>query len=495
MKENNKTRKLFCIAVYAIFAVFYAWLAAQIPYTHDDWDWGLDVGINQWLSASINSRYVGNFFEVIMARSEILKTVIMGAGFFLLPFIASGIAFSKTEANTHNGRVIGFVLCNVLILSMHRTIWQQTYGWVAGYANFGISAIFLLIVLKQFLHVFDDLSSQRNVFRPRTIVLFLVCLASQLFIENIAIYLFLFSVLVNFIYWYRTKRFSWEYMAMLLAALIGLVLMFSSNIYSSLWSTGEALGYRRLRVNSKTNIMAVIVGCIYQMIELPYYLYAKNFPICITILILMTVLVLQKKSGEILSKILCCVVNCIAIVCLVLSHLLVDGYLIISVAFFVIVSIELIILFRREKRRLGRLLFVWVSPICIILPIVFTNEMGARLFFSTNSVLILFAILMLRFSFSFTSTKKKVCCAVLVCTLACALLFQYGTIYYSIGECKEQREKIIESALKTGADTIYLPEYPYPEYLWEPNPKEPKREVFFKEFYNIPQDVSIVFGE
>ena len=64
---------------------FYLWVAAQIPYTHDDWDWGLEVGMQHLLKADINSRYVGNLIEVIITRSVILKTLIMGMILTLIP--------------------------------------------------------------------------------------------------------------------------------------------------------------------------------------------------------------------------------------------------------------------------------------------------------------------------------------------------------------------------------------------------------------------------
>lgn len=74
-------------------------------------------------------------------------------------------------------------------------------------------------------------------------------------------------------------------------------------------------------------------------------------------------------------------------------------------------------------------------------------------------------------------------------------IIQYGRVYYAIGRCNNQRKAIIENAIKTEADTIYLPQYPHLEYLWYPNPVEPEREIFFKDFYNIPQNVSIVITE
>ena len=64
---------------------FYIYLAAQIPYTHDDWDWGLSNGWEQLLTANINSRYSGNFLEVLMTRSGVFKTLFMGLSFCALP--------------------------------------------------------------------------------------------------------------------------------------------------------------------------------------------------------------------------------------------------------------------------------------------------------------------------------------------------------------------------------------------------------------------------
>ena len=69
------------IPVYILIAAFYFWLVAQIPYTHDDWDWGLDIGLQQLFTANLNARYAGNFFEVVMTRSELLRILIVGSGY------------------------------------------------------------------------------------------------------------------------------------------------------------------------------------------------------------------------------------------------------------------------------------------------------------------------------------------------------------------------------------------------------------------------------
>ena len=489
-----KNVNLFGILVYLVFAIFYFWMAAQVPYTHDDWDWGLDIGLQQLLTASINSRYAGNFFVVVMTRSKIAKTLIMGTGYFLLPLVLSETVYGRTDVLISKEKLIGFILCNILLLSMDISIWRQTYGWVAGYANFGISSIFLCIIFRQILNVFNDTLSEPCRFHSRSVALFLMCLIGQLFIENIAIYVFLTSIFVNCIHWYRIKRISYENISMFLAALLGLIIMFSSSLYKTLWSTGEAIdGYRQLWINSESSVQSFITGCIRQIIKMPYCLYAKNTSVCIAIIVLMSILWIQRIPNEPLRKI-CFVVNGLISACLLLCHL--GGMLAVSVTsvvFFVAITAELIVLFKDEKLLLSKMFFIWISPICIILPLAMTSELGSRLFFTSNTVLILFTLFLLRFSLKSIPSKRFL--SVALFTLACVILLRYGVVYYAIGECNEQRNTIIENAIKKGSSTIFMPKYPYPNYLWGPNPVNAEREQYFKIFYNIPDNISIVFDE
>ena len=79
--------------------------------------------------------------------------------------------------------------------------------------------------------------------------------------------------------------------------------------------------------------------------------------------------------------------------------------------------------------------------------------------------------------------KKKGLFWAIGCILACALLIQYGTVYYAIGTCKRHRDAIVEDAVAAGAETIFIPGYPYCEYIWLPDPEV--RETFFKDFYPL----------
>jgi len=110
-------------------------------------------------------------------------------------------------------------------------------------------------------------------------------------------------------------------------------------------------------------------------------------------------------------------------------------------------------------------------------------------------MLILLALFLLRRCLNAMPKKWFAAVSVAVITSVCVLLIHHGLVYHAIGECKDQREAIIETAVETGATAILLPQYPYQDYLWFPDPYGSKRESFFKDFYNIPQDVSIIFEE
>lgn len=76
--------------VMAVMLAFYLFLAWSTPYSAiDDLEWGLDVGVHWLRDGSLNSRYVGNFFAVIMCRSPLVKTLILGLSTFFIPVLTA----------------------------------------------------------------------------------------------------------------------------------------------------------------------------------------------------------------------------------------------------------------------------------------------------------------------------------------------------------------------------------------------------------------------
>jgi len=488
-------------AICGVFAIFYLWLAAQVPYTHDDWDWGLPVGLEHLLTANINGRYAGNFFEVVMTRSEVMKALIIGICNLSIPLIIASLVFPGSEKAAVTNRIACFLLGNILLLTIKRTIWQQTLGWIAGYANFGISAVFLLIVVRQLLRVFHTSPAEPQP-RPLFLAAVFVCtLVGQLFLENVAIYVVLASSLVLFLYYKKTKRISRLYLLMVIAGVIGIVLLFNSSIYATLWSDGEAIGgNRQLHMNSQSSIRSLVVLCLKQFAYLPSKIWADNLVLCLGIILLLDVLLINKNGLRTSLRCVLCIVNTV-FACVFLFHRLAALstrlYLLsvnfVSGLFFLTILWELYLLYKEDLPHFWALAFLWASPLCLQLPLVFTSESGARLFLTSNVLLMYFAAFLFRSCLQYLSKKQWLTCA-LGC-ISILLILYHGNIYSEIGACKQQRDEIIADAIATGADAITLPQYPHLEYLWLPNPLQEHRLRYFKGFFGLAEEVTITFEQ
>lgn len=292
MSSRRYTSPKIVTPLHIAFLVFYLWIAAQIPYTHDDWDWGLSIGMSQFLNATVNSRYVGNFFEIIMTRSELLKVLIMGFGYFLIPYFLSKLAVKTAKRANARSEVLLFLIANCILLTMNRGMWRQVYGWVAGYANFAISALFMSPWICEMLHAFDqDLTIQKE--SPiKLVLIFLHSVLCQLFIENLAIYHTLLGLALCIVYYIRLKKIPLKQWIMVVGFSLGLIIMFSSSIYGTLLETGEAVGsYRQIPFLGDGTIIDAILSTARTAIFLTLSLYTNHFILSLTILLLMTLLI------------------------------------------------------------------------------------------------------------------------------------------------------------------------------------------------------------
>lgn len=488
--------------IYAAVAACYFWMAAQIPYTHDDWDWGLDIGMHQLIHGTVNSRYVGNFFEVVMTRSEILKTVIMGICYFLLPFSLATIATSNCTRKREPIRFWYFLICNLLLLTMHRTIWRQVYGWVAGFANFAISAVFMMPWLYELYQIWDDRSLTKRTGFLLNCLLLILSVCSQLFLENLAIYHVLVGLTLCIAAFIRTKKVPSRYLAVLAGFVIGLIIMFSSSIYGTLMSTGTGINnYRQIPILQDQSIVHAILMIIRVAASLLSQLYAYNGSICIAIIVTLTYLFYVHRnafSEEHYNFITKC--NLLLMLLLVLCYLLDNHlpklfYLFVSLLFLFAVSSEIFLLFRKDSHSLKQLFTLWIAAPLLILPLVLTTETGARLFFNTNILLILFLLCLLMHCIPhITAARSTVLMRTIALSIGVCFIF-HGIVYTSIGICKRNRAQIIATAIQESAEAITLPAYPFQEYLHWPNPNEDCRIDYFKEFYHIPLEVNITFEE
>lgn len=483
------------IVVCLVAAFFYLWMAAQVPYTHDDWDWGLPVGIQQLVSANINSRYAGNLFVVVMTRSEAIKTLVMGLGYWLLPFLISEFAIREVSDSAKKNRTVCFLLCNVFLLTMNREIWQQTYGWVAGYANFVVSAIFMVSIIHKILSTFEGVETEQGSVK-KAFLWGAIGFVSQLFLENIALFLFVLSVCAEIYFVYKNRCVSFPLLGLAVGTTMGLAVMFGSGIYQELWNSGSAVGgYRQVFLNSKMNFYTAVVRCFDQLSAILCRVWEINPIISSMILLLLSVSLLSttEKSKYLLLALNTLVLAYFVFVCLFELRVRFAIKILSNLTYFLLVAAETIILFGKDKIFTGKLLVLWVCVPAVIAPLIITTEIGARLFLTPGILLVFFAAMLCVKVLE--NMPRAVFKAVQVCLLTAVvcLFAYYGRIYYDIGLCKSNREGIISQAVATGADFICLPQYPHIEYLWCPEPKSEQRLMFFKQFYGIGDSVTVEF--
>ena len=149
----QKPRRGFSPLFYLLLlssAVLYIWIFSNTPYAAaDDWWWGLDHGMREFLTGSANSRYVSNFLEIIVTRSVFLKAVLHGLIATAIPFFIAVLVKTRTrygadlseKANRLPETVL--LLSNILLLTIPMDVWQDAYGWIGAFSNFGFAVCFL----------------------------------------------------------------------------------------------------------------------------------------------------------------------------------------------------------------------------------------------------------------------------------------------------------------------------------------------------------------
>lgn len=500
----TKRDKNISICIYAVFAVFYLWIASQIPYLHDDWDWGLDIGLQQLLYATVNSRYAGNFFVVIMTRSELLKTLIMGAVSFAIPYLLSSFAAKQLQSDTPSCRVFLFLICNGLLLTVSHVLWKQTCGWVSGYANFVISALFLLLWIREIQVAADGLTVEKKDSPAVMAVYFLICFFGQLFIENLSIFCFGLGAVLTAVYFIRCRKVPGRILSMTAAAFLGLIVMFSSSLYGSLFSSGTAYGgYREITVLSNDATMTIVFYLFSTTMTLALMIYSMNVPLTVVTLLLFIFLLLHARgTSRRKYHIPLLILDVLLIVFFILgwindtfwqydTSLITYSSFFCVILFFFAVLVQTFLLFQGSVRNM--LVSLWFCAPMVLAPLIVTTETGPRLFFTPTVILLLFALILLASAINHMSKRTWTGIRIVAVCLTAVLLCFYSTMYAYIGQVKRTREEIIETAVESGQDTVTLPAYPFGDYLQFTNPVEDFREDFFKPFFGIPADVTVIY--
>lgn len=473
--KKEQLRKIVFWALPVVTAAFYLYLAFCVPYCHDDWDWGLDIGLRQWLHAEINSRYVGNFFVVVMTRSEIVKTLVMAVCLFLIPLLISHFAAGRYETKT-------YLLANLLLLTAPQKLWQQTYGWVSAFANFVVSAAAVLWLLRILLRRMD--TAEHKPKRPlRLAGLLLLSAACGMFYESLSVYLFVISLFgLCLCIPLKRRNAAPELAACVLGAGVGLAVILSNALFGELLDSGQALGGIRslsFEVGSGFPALMKAVTERYFGTILPGLLTVHPVLTGFTALAAIAgALTAKRKAAASIP------VSLLTAACAVPLLFPIGEALRPYAAGAELLCWAASVLLQWEKA--VRRLFFLLSAALVLAPLAVTSELGPRLYYLPCVLLAIFALSLL------PELNTKGVTGFLLLLFALSMAF-YFFVYTEIRAVTVARAEAIQAAVRSGAESVTLPNDPY-KYWWGRNPTAESRVGYFKEFYGIPPEMEVIFG-
>lgn len=504
MKLQANRRRM--LALYGLVAVFWLYIAWNVPYTGDDWDWGLDIGLTHLRTADINSRYGGNLLVVLMTRSKIFQTLLMGLTFFGIPLGMANLA--NRGKNGPWQKILTFLAANGLILTMDREIWQQTYGWVSGFANYGMSLACVLAYLWLAAPLFDS-EEERDTW-PVCLGAFLLAVAMELFLENLTLAMVVLSLALCLICWLRRRKLGYRYLCLLAGNLVGMALMFSSRIYPALFGeSSQAATGRSLSYDVSEGIGGMIRACLSSFSQdLAWQIWEKNLVICCCISVLLILLMIRQGGMFVRWTGAFLTIDVLSISYFVVFSYLERGkYFLQSIGlmkvvelaadlgFFAIVAVQIWILYREQFWKMVKLLLLWVMAPLVIAPLAAVEIEGARFFLTSNGFLMLVALHLTADVLDGVGETGIRSLMMLSVSAILSLCLFYGFLYREIGSCTRQRMVIMEEGTRSGATELVMPAYPYSvrDYVWWGEPGEPEREAYFREFFGLEPDVQMTF--
>ncbi len=505
LQHRIRQRPYFFVSALA-FWLFWLWVAGNTPYGLDDWEWGVPIGLEQLKTASLNSRYVGNAFEVTVSRSFLLKTLLIGTVETLIPLLSVLLVqrWRETEGEEiakDRFLVLLLVLANLIYLTLPQIVRAQTYGWVAGFSNYGLSA-FLLVVSQGIL--LDGKNPTRNHSLCFLAVSLFVGLITQLVLENITIFMVFLAVFAVLVQLLAYRRCSAVTIAFLLGTLLGAFIMFSGKIYSSLLTTGHTEGVGRYLSYPVDMKLTKLIPFLYyrSLYLLPGNLWGNNWLACTVIALCMPLAAkdlppIQKKAVNFVC--LCFVVffifnrfvgpieNFVPRWSDMLSQRL-------HFLFFWVILFFVVFLFRGQKKTRRVLLLLWFLGPLAIAPMAAVTSIPGRCFLPTIVFLTEFCLLIFQQEAKKIQPSMQKVGIVLLAAVLLIYVSRMIVIYSSLGKAERQREALIAIAKETQASSLYLPDYPYEyeHFITEPL-KDGGQIQFFREFYQIPDDMDLLF--
>ena len=499
MNKNILKNPRFYISI--LLLLFFFFFAMQVPYSHDDWQWGSQAGWNLLLNgfANYNGRYLGNLFEILITRSVLAKNIILAIGILLV--ILSVYKLVIKESKTKDKTVL-LLLTSILCLAVPRTLFRETYSWIAAFINFIPPVILMVLYLIIINHIFDDNKLHKDKLSCSiwlTLLMIPLGISTQLFSEHTTVYTVALAGFIVFYTFMKYKRFSALQVSYLFSTMVGAFIMFSNGAYFN--AANNTDGYKKISF-SIASIIDLYVNQMSDNLFLNNYLLNTLLAILCIMIILRYVKNTYNSADLVVCNIQVFILASYAIYGLcnkiypawsIFTDLEKTSYFnaLYSLIFFACV-LSVILLFIRGNGLKMKMFMIYGSSLALAMPLIIANPIGARCFFASYIFMVITVLELLIYVLNDSNFELSLITGVMASVLVMICVF-YGSIFIDVGISEKWRVKNINSAVNNGDKYIPLHRLPYEDYYWTTVPPNEHWARFFKDFYNIPMDVELNF--
>ena len=268
---SGKSTVIFAIGCFLFF--FFIMLCA--PYSYDDYEFtsvkyeSFSELVHFCLTYG-NGRLFGNLGGIVLNQFRICgalaKAFVMSCTVLLIPAIL-GI-------RTRHGYLLSFLLTTAI----DPALFAQVYTWTSGFQNY-VPSVFLMLVMLYLMQQYPKQHEQPAKKIVICILLFLIGVSAQLYIEHSSIVNVVLASLLLLKSFTKSHRNTLvPAFILLIATTIGLIIMFWIPAHFMASANNHTTGYRSLYINS---IATFIFNCARNALRLTnHYLGISGIPLC-----------------------------------------------------------------------------------------------------------------------------------------------------------------------------------------------------------------------
>lgn len=474
-KGERLVKKFFSKFEIEYFIVFFIFiiLSLLIPLTSgDDFNWGTETGLARLANhfENYNGRYVGNLIIIAITRIALLRIIFYASINTLMVYSISKLSFFTNKKTPY--------LVTLMLLAIPYTVYAQTFGWYAGFANYNVA-------ISLTLFIWTILVKEKNTIID-FVILVPISIAAQLCMENVTI----FNIIISLTYLIiRLKKKPLKELFYFVFSILGAIIMFSNGAYQTIAGNNDV--YRSYDISTITDVLFTSFSQFY---------FVDNWLIMISLGLITFFLYREKKAISYFIKLILILFPAST---LMLSNINVTlnklpGVFSISFFFggliFLLSIVHVVTTLEIDIQKKVYMIFLGFCSALIISPMLLIKPFGPRVMLTSY---VFFVLLLnnlinvyLNQKLAFVNDRKffqGVKKILLICFVL--LVGIHGVNLYSINYRSEKFD--INHKNKT-ITTYQVPFEQYGHFISPPGYNEVAKRTF-RRHYHLPEDYDIIF--